>query len=165
MLLITSILFSCNKTPEYASYDDYPVYDGTDLELIYSPQSSTFRIWSPAATQVKLLLYNDGHEGGAYQTLDMKRAEQGTWKLKVKENLKGKFYTFQVRMGDKWMDETPGMWVKATGVNGKRAAIIDFAETNPEGWENDARPPLKNFTDIILYEVHVRDFSVSPHRE
>lgn len=162
MLLITSILFSCNKTPEYASYDDYPVYDGTDLELIYSPQSSTFRIWSPAATQVKLLLYNDGHEGGAYQTLDMKRAEQGTWKLKVKENLKGKFYTFQVRMGDKWMDETPGMWVKATGVNGKRAAIIDFAETNPEGWENDARPPLKNFTDIILYEVHVRDFSVSP---
>ena len=55
------------------------------------------------------------------------------------------------------------MWVKATGVNGKRAAIIDFAKTNPEGWENDVRPPLKNFTDMVIYEVHMRDFSVSPN--
>jgi pullulanase len=110
---------------------------------------------------VKILLYDDGYEGGAYQTHDLERSEQGTWTLKIKENLKGKFYTFQVKIGEKWLEETPGMWVKATGVNGKRAAIIDFAETNPPGWENDSRPPLKNFTDIILYEAHVRDFSIS----
>lgn len=161
MLLISGLLSACATTPHYATFDDYPVYDGSDLELTYTPQSSKFRVWSPTASEVKLLIYDNGNEGGAYQTLDMSRSEKGTWALKINEDLKGKFYTFQIKINKKWLGETPGMWVKATGVNGKRAAIIDFAETNPVGWENDVRPPLKNFTDIILYEVHVRDFSIS----
>lgn len=163
MLLISGLLSACNSTAHYTSFDDYPVYDGSDLELTYSAQASKFRVWAPTASQVKLLLYDNGSEGGAYKTLDMEHAEKGTWTLKVDEDLKGKFYTFQIKVNEKWLEETPGIWVKATGVNGKRAAIIDFAETNPAGWENDVRPPLKNFTDIILYEIHVRDFSVSPN--
>lgn len=163
MSLMVVLLSACNNVPKYASYDEYPVYEGNDLELQYSPQSSKFRVWAPTATEVKLLLYDNGAEGAAYETVDMKRSENGTWKKEIKENLKGKFYTFQVRIGEKWLDETPGMWVKATGVNGKRAAIIDMDETNPDNWENDVRPALKNATDIILYEVHVRDFSVSPN--
>ena len=162
MLLITGFISSCNRTPKYSSFDDYPVYEGSDLELIYSPQSSSFRVWAPTASEVKLLLYDNGNEGGAYKNTNMNRSDDGTWDLEIKENLKGKFYTFQIRIGEKWLDETPGMWVKATGVNGKRAAIIDFSETNPDGWENDVHPPLKNYTDIMLYEVHVRDFSISP---
>ena len=150
MLLISVILSACSSTPHYTNFDDYPVYDGSDLELTYSPQSSNFRVWAPTATEVKLLLYDKGSEGGAYQTLDMKKSEKGTWLLKVNENLKGKFYTFQIKVNEKWLDETPGMWVKATGVNGKRAAIIDFADTNPADWESDVRPPLKSFTDIML---------------
>lgn len=163
MFLFSVLLSACNTTPKYATFDEYPVYDGNDLELTYFPQSSAFRVWAPTASEVKLLLYDNGTEGGAYKTLDMNRSDQGTWTLTVNENLKGKFYTFQIKINEEWMDETPGMWVKATGVNGKRAAIIDFAETNPEGWENDKRPMLENFTDIMLYEVHVRDFSVSPN--
>jgi pullulanase len=162
MLLFAGLVCGCNTTPKYTNFDEYPVYDGTDLELTYSPQSCKFRVWAPTATEVKILLYDNGYEGGAYKTHSMDRSESGTWTLKLDETLKGKFYTFQVRIGEKWLDETPGMWVKATGVNGKRAAIIDMAETNPAGWEGDVRPPLKNFTDIMLYEVHVRDFSVSP---
>src|ERR1035437_4116567 len=161
MLLISGVLSACITTPKYASFDDYPVYDGNDLELTYSAQSSKFRVWTPTATKVKILLYDNGNEGGAYKTLDMSRSEKGTWTLKVNEDLKGKFYTFQIKIGEKWLEETPGMWVKATGVNGKRAAIIDFADTNPAGWENDVRPPLKNVTDIMLYEMHVRDFSMA----
>lgn len=163
MLLISGFICSCNSTPRYATFNDYPVYNGTDLELTYSVKSSKFRVWAPTASEVRLLLYEDGSKGGAYQNTNMKRAENGTWKLEIKKDLKGKFYTFQVKIKDKWLEETPGMWVKATGINGKRAAIIDLAETNPDGWENDVRPPLKNFTDIILYEAHVRDFSVSPN--
>lgn len=163
MLVISGLLTACSSTPHYATFADYPVYDGSDLELTYSPSVSKFKVWAPTASQVKLLLYDNGYEGGAYQTIDMSRSDKGTWALKVDEDLKGKFYTFQVRINEKWLEETPGMWVKATGVNGKRAAVIDFAETNPAGWENDVRPPLKNFTDIVLYEVHVRDFSVSPN--
>jgi pullulanase len=162
LLLIVPLILACNNVPKYADYSEYPVYDGTDLELVYSSHASTFRVWSPTATQVKLLLYDDGVERSAYEIHNMKRSEKGTWTLKLNGNLKGKFYTFQVKIGETWLEETPGMWVRATGVNGKRAAIIDFSETNPDGWELDKRPPLKNFTDIVLYEVHVRDFSVSP---
>ena len=161
MLLISGILSGCSSTPKYATYDDYPVYEGSDLELTYTPQYSKFRVWAPTASEVKLLLYDKGSEGGAYQTHDMDRSEKGTWVLNIEKNLKGKFYTFQIKVKEKWLEETPGMWVKATGVNGNRAAIIDFSETNPTGWENDVRPPLKSFTDITLYEVHMRDFSVS----
>ncbi|HQF11891.1 MAG TPA: alpha-amylase family glycosyl hydrolase, partial [Paludibacteraceae bacterium] len=163
MMLVTGWFCSCQKTPKYASYDDYPVYDGSDLELTYTPEASTFRVWAPTASEVKLLLYDDGIDDGASRVVNMKRSENGTWKLRIKEDLKGKFYTFQVKVNDRWLDETPGMWVKATGVNGKRAAIIDMIETNPAGWEMDVRPPLKDEADIILYEVHVRDFSMSPN--
>ena len=163
MLLLVGVLIACKSKEKYTSFDDYPVYEGNDLELVYSSQSSSFRVWAPTATQVKLLLYDNGNEGGAYKTLDMKRAEQGTWTLKIQEDLKGKFYTFQIRIGEKWLDETPGMWVKATGVNGRRAAIIDFSETNPSGWENDRRPALNSINDISIYELHVRDFSMSPN--
>jgi len=162
-MLLATALISCNQKTQYRSYNDYPVYDGSDLELTYSQQKSVFKVWAPTADEVRLLLYDNGNEGAAYETHTMNRAENGTWEYKIEQNLKGKFYTFQIKIGEKWLDETPGIWVKATGVNGKRAAIIDFSETNPSGWENDVRPPLKNPTDITLYEVHVRDFSVSPN--
>ena len=163
MVLLIGFLGSCNRTAKYASFDEYPVYEGTDLELTYTSKISKFRVWAPTATEVKLLLYNDGSEGSAYKMIDMERSENGTWMIEVEEALKGKFYTFQIKIGEQWLDETPGMWVKATGINGRRAAIIDMDETNPEGWENDKRPELQNFTDIILYEIHIRDFSVSPN--
>lgn len=163
LFLIASLITACNAVPDYKSYDEYPVYEGDDLELTYSQRSSQFRVWAPTATQVKLLLYDDGLEGSAYHTEDLHASDNGTWKIKVKGDLKGKFYTFQVKVGETWLKETPGMWAKAVGVNGKRAAIIDMSDTNPAGWERDQRPALKNFTDIILYEVHLRDFSVSPN--
>lgn len=157
VMALSAILLACTSKPS----PEYPVYEGTDLELTYSPQRSVFRVWAPTAGEVKLLLYNDGEDGAVEKIENMTKAEGGTWKKTIDGDLKGKFYTFQVKIGDSWLAESPGIWVKATGINGKRAAIIDFAETNPEGWNNDVRPPLKNFTDIIIYELHLRDFSVS----
>lgn len=162
MAILSFLFMSCNSSTKYASYDDYPVYDGQDMELTYSPELSKFRIWAPSADKVKLLLYEDGLSGSAYLVLDMKKSEQGTWVKEVDKDLLGKFYTFQVNINDAWLDETPGIWAKATGVNGKRAAIIDFAKTNPEGWMDYKRAKVENFTDMIVYEVHIRDFSVSP---
>jgi len=54
------------------------------------------------------------------------------------------------------------VWAKAVGVNGKRAAIIDFAKTNPDGWNSDKGPEVKNFSDVIVYEMHHRDMSMHP---
>lgn len=162
LLLLTIVFSACQyKAPQYAGYDDYPVYEGNDLELVYSPHASTFRVWAPTADEVKLLLYDNGEDGNAYRMESMNRAEKGTWKLKISEDLKDKFYTFQVKIGDQWLQESPGIWVKAVGVNGRRAAIIDMNATNPTGWEMDRRPAQVNFTDIVLYEVHMRDFSIA----
>ncbi len=162
MTLALGFLVSCGGPKTYKSFADFPVYDGDDLELTYSPESSKFRVWSPAAQEVKLLLFDSGSEGSAYEMLDMKPSKSGTWTAEVKGDLKGKFYTFQVKIEDQWLEETPGRWVKATGINGKRAAIIDFNETNPDGWENDKHVLPENVTDAIIYEVHMRDFSISP---
>ena len=152
-----------NKTKyQYKSVDEYPVYQGDDLGITYSPKCSKFRFWSPAADSVKLRIYDNGESGEAIATCTMQADRNGTWIHKINENLNGKFYTFQVKINEKWLAETPGIWAKATGVNGKRAAIINFAKTNPKGWRADKKPELKSFADIIIYEVHIRDFSVSP---
>jgi pullulanase len=96
----------------------------------------------------------------------MDRDENGTWFLELDGNHKGKFYTFQIRNQEgkdyhfeNWQNQVPGPYAKAVGINGIRGAILDMRETDPPGWETDKRPPLKSFSDIILYELHVRDLS------
>lgn len=164
ILLTLGLCFGCGKSnKDFKSFDDYPIYDGNDLELIYTPAVSKFRVWSPTADEVKLLFYEDGLEGSAYEMLDMQPAEQGTWIAEVKKDLKGKFYTFQIKIGEEWLDETPGIYAKAVGVNGKRAAVIDMKETNPMGWSEDKHITVPNMTDAVIYEVHMRDFSISPN--
>ena len=92
-------------------------------------------------------------------TVDMKLGKGGLWKVTVKENLKGSFYTFQVKKNGQWLEETPGISAKAVGVNGMRGAVIDWNETNPEGWAEDKSPVIRK-SDIIVYEMHHRDFSI-----
>lgn len=150
-----------------SSYDtrfvSYPTYDGEDLEMTVGADATRFRLWSPKAEEVQLNLYDNGQTGAPYKTIQMKAdLSNGTWTASVPGPLYGKFYTFRVKQGGKWLDETPGVWAKAVGVNGKRAAIIDFSKTDPEGWGTDKGPEVKNFSDVIVYEMHHRDMSMDP---
>lgn len=168
MCLFVSALLSLPMAIEaQSSYDaqflSYPVYNGDDLELKVDATGTHFRLWSPKAQEARVNLYDNGHTGTAYRTLPMKLdAANGTWTASVPEKLYGKFYTFQIKWDGKWKDETPGVWAKAVGVNGMRAAIVNLAETNPEGWQNDKGPKADNFSDVILYEMHHRDMSMHP---
>lgn len=145
------------------SFDKYPIYYGTDLELVYTPEQSVFTLWAPTAQKVRLNLYAAGDGGKPEEQIEMNPADDGTWRIQVDRDLKGKFYTFQIEKDGKWLEETPGIWAKAVGVNGNRAAVIDWNETNPEDWESDKAPELKMYSDIILYELHHRDFSIAPN--
>lgn len=145
------------------SFDKYPIYYGTDLELVYTPEQSVFTLWAPTAQKVRLNLYAAGDGGKPEEQIEMNPADDGTWRIQVDRDLKGKFYTFQIEKDGKWLEETPGIWAKAVGINGNRAAVIDWNETNPEGWESDKAPELKMYSDIILYELHHRDFSIAPN--
>lgn len=145
------------------SFDKYPCYYGTDLELVYTPQQSVFTLWAPTADRARVNLYAAGEGGEPQEQLEMEKADDGTWRTTVDRDLKGSFYTFQIEQGGNWLDETPGIWAKAVGINGDRAAIIDWNETNPEGWDADRSPELKMYSDIIIYELHHRDFSIAPN--
>lgn len=146
-----------------AKYKSYPVYNGEDLELTVNESGTHFKLWSPEAQGAEVNIYDSGSEGKPLETLEMKfNKENGTWSASSPKQLYGKFYTFRIKFDGKWLNETPGVWAKAVGVNGKRAAIIDFATTNPEGWETDKGPVVENFSDVIVYEMHHRDLSMHP---
>lgn len=150
------------STERLDSYDKYPSYYGSDLELVYTPEQSVFTLWAPSADRVRLNLYASGEGGDPEEHVEMEKAGYGTWRIHIDRDLKGSFYTFQIEKNGKWLNETPGIWAKAVGINGNRAAVIDWNETNPDGWKSDRSPELKMYSDIILYELHHRDFSIAP---
>lgn len=159
-LSLAAMLLGCNvPKPEYQSVNDYPVPADPICELAYMPQRSTFQLWSPNADQVELRLYADGLEGEPLQVVAMKRCPEGLWKTTVKEDLNGRFYTFRIQEGGRWLAETSGIFARAVGANGHRAAVIDLAATNPDGWSDDLAPELKSISDAVIYEMHWRDFS------
>lgn len=163
---LTSIALCCTMetfaaNPD-AKYADYPSYAGEDLELTVDNTGTRWRLWSPAAEAVRLTIYPTGSNTKAEHTIDMTRSDNGTWVASSPEKLYGKYYTFSVKQDGKWLKETPGVWAKAVGLNGGRAAIIDFSETNPEGWAQDRGPAIANINDAVIYEMHHRDFSEHP---
>lgn len=157
-----AVAAGCTSSQQHADtpFDKYPVFDGEWEEMVYAPSVTKFSLWAPSAQEVRVLLYEKGQGGSAYRMVKMEPASDGMWQARVDEDLKGKFYTFNVKVDDVWQGDTPGLMAKAVGVNGDRAAVIDRKETNPEGWDEDKRPPLTHFTDMIIYELHHRDFSI-----
>ena len=125
-------------------------------EMTYSPEATIFRLFAPAtAKKVVVRIYKDGMGGKALKTVKMAYGD-GLWTATVKGDLMGRFYTFDMGRG-----ECPGVFAKAVGVNGKRGAIIDATKTFPDDWCCDQRPVVKSPADLIVYELHHRDFSIA----
>lgn len=124
-------------------------------EMLFAKDKTVFTLNSP--DKPTLRLYDNGTDGKAIKTIRMKKAEDGLWRAEVKGDISGKFYTFDTGNG-----ECPGLFAKAVGVNGNRAAVVDMHSTDPDGWLQDKRPPLKSPCDLIIYELHHRDFSIDP---
>ena len=125
-------------------------------EMTYSPEATTFRLFAPAtAKRVVVRIYKNGIGGKALQSVKMQYAG-GLWTATVKGDLMGRFYTFDIGRG-----ECPGVFAKAVGVNGQRGAIIHAGQTSPDAWDADRRPVVKSPADLIVYELHHRDFSIA----
>jgi len=166
VLCITMLNTVASAQPK-PDFDNYRPYLGKDLGVKYSPQKTTFKIWAPDASQITLRLYDAGDGGQAIETINMTRGSKkntlGTWVAVVNQNIKNKYYTFQVMQDGKWLLESPDIYAKAVGVNGARGMVVDLPSTNPVNWKNDKKPTLKSATDIIIYETHVRDISIDPN--
>ena len=164
-VVLCTVSLSCNEDTKIkpAPTPSTPAVEARNYELIYTPAKSSFSVWAPTAEDVALTFYTEGSGGIPIKTVSMKKTDGGYWDWEEFGDLKGKFYTFKIWFEGKFLAETPGIWAKAVGVNGNRAMVVDMADTNPDGWEQDTRPPLENFTDIVIYEMHHRDFSIEPN--
>lgn len=137
----------------------------SDAQVNYSQASTQFEtITLGDAQAVKLRIYDNGVGGQPIKTVQLKKRGKDkngypTWDAQVNGDLQGKFYTLDVKYGGKYRGECPGISAKAVGVNGQRGAVIDMATTNPTGWEQDKTPDIAA-KDLILYEMHHRDFSI-----
>ena len=126
-------------------------------EMTYTKEKTTFSLFAPDdAKVVKLRIYRDGLGGKPVKTLKMTHSGQERWTAEVKGDLMGMFYTFDTGHG-----ETAGVFAKAVGVNGRRGAIIDMEATSPAHWCCDERPVCKSPADLVVYELHHRDFSIA----
>ena len=124
-------------------------------EMSFSADKTVFRLNSPYETTLRI--YKDGEGGKPMKTVKMKSNGDGVWEAVVKGNLNGLFYTFDTGNG-----ECPGLFAKAVGVNGNRGAVVNMPSTDPEGWNEDRRPALASPADLVIYELHHRDFSIDP---
>lgn len=137
-------------------------YTKSDLGVIYSAQVSLFKVWSPKAKGMKLVLYSNGDGDNQIEEIPMEYCAKGIWKVSVKGDLNGIYYTYKVDRGY-GEQEVMDPYAKACGVNGKRGMIVDLSKTNPKGWEGHKGPSICDPTDAIIYELHVRDMSIDPN--
>ena len=140
----------------------YPHYPGDDLGVTYLKEKTIIKIWAPTANSIELRIYRQAQGGSAIRIDQFEKAENGTWLIKIQGDLNGYFYTIRVCDSLGWLNETPGIHARLVGINGHRGLIFDPEQTNPEGWEVDQRVKCEHATDAVIYELHVRDFSISP---
>ena len=156
------LVISCQKkVPDVTHVNDYSTTD-ENLWLTYSTKETTFKIWSPSASNVRVNLYTSGNDSEIEESQELTSHKNGVWSTTIKGDLKGMYYTYQVNILGNWLKETPGIYAKAVGVNGDRAMVLDLKTTNPENWENDTYVTLKTPNDAIIYELHIRDVTIQP---
>ncbi|MGS4992237.1 type I pullulanase [Bacillus cereus] len=141
-------------------FDNLFYYGGNDLGNTYTPQHTKFRLWAPTASEAKLVTYKNWNDKIGAE-INMQQGEKGTWTAELKGNQKGLFYTYKVKIGDKWT-EAVDPYVRAASVNGDKGAVVNLEETNPKKWKANKKPKFKNPEDAIIYELHVRDLSIQP---
>lgn len=142
--------------PDFEAIDKEFSYSGS-LGAVYSLESTVFNVWSPVADRVEVRLYESARSELPFSQLEMSK-NRGVWSTEVQGDLHGVFYTYLVTVGNETR-ETIDIYAKAAGANGIRGMVVDLSRTNPDGWENSSIVQLESYTDAVIYELHIRDFS------
>ena len=141
-------------------FENEYTYTGNDLGANWTAEGTTFRLWAPTASDVSVNLYTTGTEGteDLIESVPMTADVNGTWVATVPGDLNGTYYTYSVtRKGE--TVEAVDPYARTAGVNGNRGMIVDLDSTDPAGWENDTYVTQESYTDAVIWELHVRDFS------
>lgn len=164
LMLFASLttLTTCRTALPTDTYEAYPTYSGPDLGLTFVQGQARLRVWAPTAEKLQLKLYAEGTGGTPVAEYTMQKSAGGTWLYTLPTQPAGRFYVVQATIKGKQMAEVPDPYVHAVGLNGQRGALLDPATVSPADWEDDVRPKLRQATDIIIGELHVRDLSMQP---
>lgn len=136
---------------------DY-TYDGDDLGAVIHGSATTFKVWAPTASKVVLNLYSAGNGGDVIDNVEMTKTDRGVWSYTREACGHGTYYTYTVTTAVGTQEATDP-YAKAAGVNGNRSMVVDLSKTDPTGWSKDKTVELDSYTDAVIWEIHVRDFS------
>ncbi len=142
-------------------FEETYTYSGTDLGAAWFEDKTAFRLWAPTAKAAWVKLYKSGDPDARdlLEVLPLSPGEQGTWFTVKQGNLHGIYYTWLVDV-DGRIVEAVDPYARTTGVNGRRAMILDLSSTDPVGWELDTDPnPSGDISQAVIYELHIRDLS------
>ena len=165
---------SKNYTVEIKGYEPHPAiptgifdsqefidkytYDGDDLGAVIHGDKTVFKVWAPTASKVVLNLFEAGNGGSAYETVEMQRGDRGVWSVEA-DCGHGTYYTYSVTTS-LGTQEAVDPYARTVGVNGDRGMVVDLSKTDPEGFSQDKYySGLSSYSDAVIWEVHVRDFS------
>ncbi|MCM3032197.1 type I pullulanase [Niallia taxi] len=132
-------------------------YEGP-LGVQYSAEKSHFFLWAPTAQQVKLVLQDPIHSERRME-IPMARQEKGVWTAEVEQDVDGFHYTYLVLINLEWR-EAVDPYAVAVSVNGEKGVIVDLGKTKTV---KPKLPALASPVDSIIYETHIRDFTIHPN--
>lgn len=148
--------------------DDLYFYDG-NLGVTWEGKVPTIRVWAPTARRVSLQLYPDANPATVnipvLMTVD---PSTGVWSVTGDPSWKGKYYQFEVEVYVHSTGQIEVNWVTdpyslSLSMNSKRSQIVNLRDKalKPVSWDSYRKPPARAPEDISIYELHVRDFSIS----
>ena len=135
--MMAMVLSACESSQKPFRFD----------EMTYSPDQTVFRLFAPANARCVVVLNQD--------SLPMAFGSDSIWTVTAKGDHKGETYQFVVNG-----KASPGVFAKAVSVNGEKGVVVDLRDTDPQGWESD-RVEHRLPQDLVIYEMHHRDFSVN----
>ena len=144
-------------SPEFAA--KY-TYTGNDLGNTYTKTETKMRVWAPTATAVKVVTYAkaDSASAAGVETA-MTQDVNGTWVASISGDQDGLSYNYRVTV-DGVTNEAVDPYVRATTINGQRGVVVDLDKTDPANWKKTKPAFSGKTTDAVIYELHVRDFSM-----
>ena len=137
-------------------------YDG-ELGAIYSPSSTTFKVWSPVSSAITLRTYASPSKtlgDNNHHDYPMEKGEKGVFSYTLEGDKHGLYYTYVVTNSRNKEVEVVDPYAKSTGYNGERGMVVDFSRLNPEGWD-DVQVHDYDRKELTIYETHVADVTSS----
>src|SRR6185436_2224211 len=149
--------------------DDLYTYDGPLGVTFSANRTPTFRVWAPTARAVSLLVFNSSSAADPLQTVAMTRDASGVWSATGTPGWYGRYYLYEVEVfarstGRVETNRVTDPYSVSLSRNSQRSQVIDLAgdaSLEPPGWNGLVKHRLEAFEDIVLYELHVRDFSAT----